>query len=177
MLSIRRREAGFMLWEMMLVAMVILLFSAQAIPRGFKIYRQMVVEYEAEELLADIRHCQALNRLVRDRGWKYGAQKPEEKFARLDLLQDGSRLTGGNRYIMHYHVYYPGVQIEKINKQGDFPHEHNNTQISFEVNGWTHLETDMGLMTLLVYFKGYPREGRRIIISKGGRIRMERGGS
>ncbi|SDP48888.1 pilus assembly FimT family protein [Selenomonas ruminantium] len=175
--SIKGKEAGFVLWGVMLAMMAVLIFSTQAIPRGLKLYRQMVVEYEAERLLADIRHCQNLNRLLAEDVWKYGAKRPEEKFVWLDLLSEGNTLAAGNRYILSHRRYYPGVHVGKITKQGNLPIEDKKTQISFEVNGRTLWEQDMGPMTLLVYYEGYPREGRRIIISKGGRIRMERGGS
>ena len=174
-MSLREKEAGFILWEVILVMAVVMIFSTQVIPRVCKLYRQMVVEYEAERLLADIRHCQTLDRLLAVDAWHYGAKRPESKWAQLNLYGESDLLSAGNRYILSQHHYYPGVHVEKLTQQGLLPIEFQKTQISFEVDGRTRQERDMGLMTLLVYFEGYPQEGRRIMISKGGRIRMERG--
>lgn len=175
MLAMKEREEGFALLEVMLAVMLVLIFSTQVIPRGSKLYRQMVVEYESEHLLAEIRHCQSLSRLIEDNAWWYGARNQEKKNPRIDLFLGHSRLSAGDSIILEQHVFFPGVRIGKIDKQGFPSHEHNNIQISFEINGMTSLEKDKGLMTLLIYIDGYPQEGRKLMISKGGRVRMERG--
>ena len=175
MLSVREREAGFVLWELMLVVIAVLLFSTQAVPRGFRLYRQMAVEYEAEHLLADIRHCQSLSRLLAGDARQYGAKKAYQKFTRMDIYPEYKTISAGESIILDVNRFFPGVHIERVNKLGELPLGDTTIQIAFLANGMTRLEKDMGLVTVLVYFQGYPQEGRWIMVSSGGRIRMERG--
>jgi Tfp pilus assembly protein FimT len=75
----------------------------------------------------------------------------------------------GNMRTLERHAYLAGVKAVK---------EDNTTyatraDIAFSQEGTPRSVESM--MTILIYYQGYEQEGRRIMISKGGRIRMERG--
>ena len=48
----------------------------------------------------------------------------------------------------------------------------DSIRLYFNANGRPGIT---GMMTLCIYYQGYPAEGKKIMISEGGRIRMERG--
>ena len=162
-------QQGLLLWELTLVIMIMAVLAALAFPGVFKFYRQAAVEYEAEHLLADIRRCQSLSRASGSSAWKYGADSSADTFVHLVLEKGRYTTMAGNLRTLERHAYLAGVKAVK---------ENNTTyatraDIAFSQEGTPRSVESM--MTILIYYQGYEQEGRRIMISKGGRIRMERG--
>lgn len=169
----REKQAGFVLGEVMLLSVLLLVFASQALPGMFKLYRQLAVEYEAERFLSEIRRCQTLSRVTADSAWGYGAGEAGRKYVRLNMYEDGNTISAGGRYILDHSTYLPGVRVAKItDKEASVPYE-GRMEIAFISNGVPKVAD--GMMTLLIFFRGYPQEGRKIMISMGGRIRMGRG--
>ncbi|SHK93320.1 Tfp pilus assembly protein FimT [Selenomonas ruminantium] len=169
---VREKQKGFIMLELLLFLALILLFSAQALPAMFKFYRQVAVEFEAEYLLTDIRRCQSLSRTIAEPAWGYGAKDLRRRYARLDLFPGGNRITAGGAYIIERHLYLPGIQVAKLDEQQDYIAGDDKIQVGFRADGSPQLTE--GMITLLIFFGGYEQEGCRIMVSKGGRIRMER---
>lgn len=165
------RQRGAILLELMLFILLVMLFALQALPAMFKFYRQLAVEYEAEHLLSDIRYCQNLSRLIAEPAWGYGAKDIRQKYGVLRLFAGGNELTAGGSYTIGGHRYLPGVLVKKMDVN-NIPCD-DEMQIGFAAAGKPTFTE--GLITVLIYFDGYQQEGRRIMVSKGGRIRMERG--
>ena len=171
MVSGRLRQQGSMLGEVLLLLMVLLILGTQAGPALFKIYRQAAVEYEAEHLLADMRRCQSLSRVTGSSAWNYGAQSSADNYVHLLLSPDKSILLAGNTKIIASHVYWAGIRTVKVDDKSYT----TKVDIAFAPEGTPRSVEAM--MTILIYYQGYEQEGRRIMLSKGGRIRMERGRS
>ncbi len=171
--GVRERAAGFAIGEVLLAAALVLVFATQALPGMFRLYRQLAVEYETERFLSEIRHCQSLARVTADYAWGYGAEEPGHKYVRLNMYEGGNTISAGSRYVLESSTYLPGVRITKITeKEMSVPFE-GKSEIAFISNGMPKVAD--GMMTLLIFFRGYPQEGRKIMISMGGRIRMGRG--
>ncbi len=169
---VNERQQGTVMLELLLCITLVMLFALQALPAMYKFYRQLAVEYEAEHLLADIRHCQSLSRLIAEPAWGYGAKDLKRKYATLEFFPGGNQLTTGGSKVIGRNTYLPGVLVKKLNANNKICDE--TVKIGFKANGRPKFTE--GMITVLIYFAGYEQEGRRIMVSKGGRIRMERGG-
>lgn len=160
---------GFLLWELTLVIMIMAVLAALAFPGVFKFYRQAAVEYEAEHLLADIRRCQSLSRVSGSSAWNYGADTSADTFVHVLLEKGKYTVLAGNMKIIDSHAYLAGIKAVKEDKKSYY----TKADIAFSQEGTPRSVESM--MTIFIYYQGYEQEGRRIMISKGGRIRMERG--
>lgn len=166
----RERQAGFMLLEVLLLLPVLVIISAHALPQSARFYRQIVVEYEAEQLLSAIRYCQNISRITVENAWGYGAKEPIKRAVYLKLLTERNEIYAGGRDVIARHNYLPGVNVVKVYQEKGVSHYETPVKLDFSANG-RPLTTGM---TILIYYQGYPMEGQKIMISKGGRIRMER---
>lgn len=169
---VKERQAGAMLWEILLILALLAIISVHAVPQAAKFYRQAVVEYEAEQLLSTIRYCQNMSRITADSAWGYGAKSPTKRYVSLQLAAKGNQLLAGDRDIIASHTYLPGVNVAKVYQEQGENHYDASIKLSFTANGRPGLS---GMMTIFIYYQGYPAEGQKIMISKGGRIRLERG--
>ena len=167
----RVRQAGFMQLEILLLLAMFVLISVHALPQAAKFYRQIVVEYEAEQLLSSIRYCQNISRITAENAWGYGAKKPIKRSVYLKLMAEHSEVFAGGRDIIATHDYLPGVNVVKVYQEKGVTRYETPVKLDFSANG-RPLTT--GMMTLLIYYQGHPVDGQKIMISKGGRIRMER---
>ncbi|MCR5757671.1 MAG: hypothetical protein K6F95_07170 [Selenomonas sp.] len=173
-MGLRNRQAGAALGEVLLLLLVMLIFIAQAVPTACKFYRQAAVEYEAEQLLAAIRYCQNMSRVTAESAWGYGAKEAGRHYVFLQLFPEYQQIVGGSRDIISCHRYLPGIQAVKIHREQGKNIYDSTAELIFSANGKPKSVSYM--MTILIYYQGYPQEGQRIMVSKGGRIRMERGG-
>lgn len=164
-----RGQQGGMLVEVMLVVLVVTVLAAAAFPGVCKVYRQAAVEYEAEHLLADIRRCQSLSRVTGSSAWNYGADTSADTFVHVLLEKGKYTMLAGNMKIIDSHAYLAGIKAVKEDKKSYY----TKADIAFSQEGTPRSVESM--MTIFIYYQGYEQEGRRIMISKGGRIRMERG--
>ena len=161
-------QRGSIMLEIMLLLMVLIILASQALPAAFKFYRQAAVEYEAEKLLADIRYCQNMSRLTADSAWNYGAKDAGDHAVYLSLRSGYNYLFAGRGDVIARHDYLPGINSSKERDDGSLGS--SEYKLIFEADG-----KPKELVTVLIYYAGYPQEGREIMVSKGGRIRMERG--
>lgn len=167
------KQAGGMLLEIMLTLTLLLLMSTMAVPQAAKLYRQVVVEYEAEQLLSAIRYCQNRSRVTAESAWNYGAKLPNRHYVFLKFFPDHNQIMSGTRDVIESHTYLYGVNVAKIYQEKGKTQYDDSVELVFNANGKPKAGD---MMTLLIYYQGYPQDGQRIMVSKGGRIRMERGG-
>jgi len=163
-----------MLLEIALLLLAVSVLAVWTGPQACKFYRQAVVEYEAEQLLSRIRYCQNMNRVTAESAWGYGAKEASRHYVRLMLFPAYNQLVAGGRDIISSHHYLSGVKAMKIHQEQGRTVYDNLTELAFQANGKPKSVSNM--MTILIYYQGYPQDGQRIMVSKGGRIRMERGG-
>lgn len=170
---IKERQAGGMVLEVILALTLLMLVSAHALPLACKFYRQAAVEYEAEQLLAAIRYCQQMSRTTADSAWGYGAMNATKRSVFLQLAPQGNQIFAGERDIVVSNHYLPGVKAVKIYQDKGADCYDDHVVLAFNADGRPKSISNM--MTILIYYQGYPLEGQKIMVSKGGRIRMERG--
>ena len=166
-----RKMGGFVLWELAVVLAIVACLAAVAVPSLLKFYREMALEYESECLLADLRRTQSLSRMVADKAWGYGQQEPIEQKAsiRVEETYYVFRVKSYEGETKRVHHYLPFVHV----RRKDEPAGSGNRTISFLQNGGLD---DIGrqMMTLVLYCDGWEKEGRKIMISRAGRIRIKR---
>lgn len=167
------KQAGSMVLEVMLALALLLVLVSQAVPQACKFYRQAAVEYEAEQLLSAIRYCQNLSRVTAESAWGYGAQEARRHYVYIKLFPDYHQIGSGGRDIIDSHYYLPGVKAVKIHQEQGKTFFDPDVDLIFKANGQPK---SGNMMTILIYYEGHLRDGQRIMVSKGGRIRMERGG-
>lgn len=170
----RERQAGFMLGEVLLILALLTIIGAHAVPQAARFFRQMAVEYEAEKLLSSIRYCQNLSRTTADNAWGYGAKNPNKRDVYLQLSAEGNQIFAGDGDIIFSHNYLPGVNVVKVCQEQGKTYYDAMGDLAFNANGQPK-SLGKNMMTILIYYQGYPAEGQKIMVSKGGRIRMERG--
>ena len=167
----KNRQAGFVLIEVVLMVILIACLCGTAIPAAMQFYREMAIEYEAEHLLSDIRRTQALSRMLVERTYGYGGTDNRQQEVEIELGSTGYTMlvtsgSGGDRVI---HTYLPLVKVSRqSNGEGAA-----TGLIAFKSNGELK-NVGTGMMTLLVVCEGWPQEGRKIMISRAGRVRIER---
>ncbi|TYZ27626.1 hypothetical protein FZ041_10885 [Selenomonas caprae] len=164
-------NAGFVLGELAVVLAIVACLAAVAAPSLLKFYRETALEYESECLLADLRRTQSLSRMVADKAWLYGQQEPMEQKAsiRVEETYYVFRVKSHAGETARVHHYLPFVHV----RRNDQPAGSGNRTISFLQNGGLD---DIGrqMMTLVLYCEGWENEGRKIMISRAGRIRIKR---
>ena len=170
---IEDKQAGTMLLEVILLIALLMILAARAVPEACKFYRQAAVEYEAEQLLSSIRYCQNMSRMTEESAWGYGAKESRRHYVFIKLFPDYNQIAGSGRDIIGSHHYLPGVKAVKIHQEQGQTIFDAPVELFFRANGQPKTGD---MMTILIYYQGYPQDGQRIMVSKGGRIRMERGG-
>ena len=164
-------QAGFSLLEILLAVVLLVVISAVAVPSLLSFYRQYAVEYETEYLLADIRRAQSISRTAAPAAKKYGAHSQDGQGASILVDRDSYlfEISYGDDAVHSRHHYLPLVHVIQNGQlsQDDF--------IVFDDNGSPRNVGSM--MTLQIFCEGHLAERRQIMISRGGRIRIERGDS
>lgn len=162
-----KNDRGFMLLEIIIVAVVLLLISATALPKVVVFYRQAAIEYETEQLLTTLRRAQSISRTTAEDAGTFGV--------RTNRLQEGLVRLNGTNYILNTgksstwsgikHYLLPFI---RANKHGSPSGE---TTVMFNENGGLK---NTSPLTIDIYATGFSG-GRQIIIDQAGRIRLERG--
>ena len=167
----KERQAGIALVEVLLLAAVIACLSMLAIPSIMRFYREAAIEYETEHLLADLRRTQSLNRLIEGANHGFYNRDGVVKQAVIEVRKNEYcvTVTSSHEETNMSHRYLPLVKVSK---------EWNGTSIdsgpiAFKANGELK-NVGLGMMTLIITCEGWEQEGRKIMISRAGRIRMER---
>ena len=157
---------GMALLNVLLALSVAAVLLSAALPRALSLYARAAVEYEAVQLVGELRRIQALSRttamplyMFQDRrGWE-----------RVPLL----RFEGGT-YVLHrpfgedayVHRPLPLVRFEE-----DALHP---WRVVFRRNGELS-RTLSHNMTILVYVSGHRESALRVVIDGAARIRLQRG--
>ena len=171
-MELKEYQSGALLLDVLLALALLMILSIHAVPQAAKFYRQAAVEYEAEQLLSSIRYCQNMSRITAESAWGYGAREPAVRHIYLQLFTNGNQTLAGKGDIIAQHYYLPGVKVAKVYQEQGKNYYDDSIRLYFNANGRPGLT---GMMTLCIYCQGYPAEGKKIMISEGGRIRMERG--
>ena len=154
------------LLNVLLALSVVAVLLSAALPRALSLYARAAVEYEAVQLVGELRRIQALSRttamplyMFQDRrGWE-----------RVPLL----RFEGGT-YVLHrpfgedayVHRPLPLVHFEQMTLKP--------TRVVFRRNGELS-RTLSHNMTILVYVSGHRESALRVVIDGAARIRLQRG--
>ena len=102
-MQLKGQQSGALLLDVLLVLALLMILSTHAVPQAAKFYRQAVVEYEAEQLLATLRYCQNTSRITADSAWGYGANEPIKRYIYLQLFTNGHQLLAGEWDIIANH--------------------------------------------------------------------------
>ncbi|SFT52443.1 Tfp pilus assembly protein FimT [Selenomonas sp. GACV-9] len=164
-------EQGFALLETVVAVAAAACLAAAIAPGILKFYRETALEYESECLLADLRRTQSLSRMVAEQGWMYGQEEPNEQKAQIHV--EGTyyafRVKSQAGIVENVHHYLPLIHVKRKDKS----ESSGSGIIAFRQNGSLEdIGTDM--MTLVMYCDGWEDEGRKIMISRAGRMRMKR---
>lgn len=160
---------GFALLEWVILAAVIACMAAVVLPCAVSFYREAALEYETQHLLADIRRAQSYSRMVVESAWGYGSDTSYKQLVQINIRPDEYTFSiesgNGSEFLTHHYLPLVHVRRKDLSMGG---------KISFDKNGGlTNKGTQM--MTLVIYCEGQEEKKRRIMISKAGRIRLERG--
>lgn len=164
----RPSEQGFMAVEAIFACLVVMLFASVAIPRAAAFYREAVLEYELQSLLSDIRYMRELSRSTEARpaevGWDYNGER--ERRAGMYFQHEGYVLIAGS-HIFREHKYVSGIRMS-----GPMVSDSNTKQqlLMFGDDGVLSKPC-----TLYLFWSEQQSCGRRLILSAGGRCRVERG--
>ncbi|SDG45247.1 Tfp pilus assembly protein FimT [Selenomonas sp. WCT3] len=166
-----KQQAGFVLMEVLMLMAIMALLGLVAIPSAMQFYREAAIEYETEHLLSDLRRTQSLNRLIEGANHGFYVRDGVVKKAVMEIRSEDYCVTvsSSQEETSMSHHYLPLVRVSR---------QWNGTNvdsgpITFKDNGELK-NVGLGMMTLLICCEGWPQEGRKIMISKAGRIRVER---
>ena len=153
---------GQSLLTLLVLAAALALLAASAVPAGQHMYREAVIEREAETLLANLRYLQTLdgqyNSHLTEAAW------PTHPLPYLDMGQDSYILyVQGGRQALLTHRAPPGVRYQVL--RNDSHLELGTERIQFHPSGraW-----EIGLIFRITY--GSQR--RNVIITSDGRCRV-----
>ena len=167
----KKQQAGLALIEVLILMAIIAILGLVAVPQAMQFYREAAIEYETEHLLVDLRRTQSLNRLIEGANHGLYVRDGVVKKAVIEVRKEDYcvTVTSSEAETTMSHRYLPLVRVSR---------QWNGTNvdsgpIAFKDNGELK-NVGLGMMTLLICCEGWPQEGRKIMISKAGRIRMER---
>ena len=161
-------QRGFSLIEIVLAVALLVVISSAAVPLLLRFYQQAAVEYETEHLLADIRKAQSMSRTSAPALGMDHSGSDDRQGASLLIDRESYlvRVGNGQTDIKTRHYYLPSVRVAKEGQTSA------DGFIFFKDNGG--LRDSGSMMTLVVFCEGHMGEGRRIMISRAGGIRIDR---
>ncbi|WP_270400287.1 type II secretion system protein [Mitsuokella multacida] len=162
------REQGSLLVEVIVACAVLAILAMAALPRGLLLYREAALEYEVQCLLSDIRYMREISRTTEQ--WpesmkQNGKQRPpQRRQARMQFRRTGYTMLAGG--VTHKrHDFLPGMELT-----GGFA--------TGAIDGPILTFGDDGLLktpcTMVLSWADSPKSLRKIILSAGGRCRVER---
>lgn len=162
------REQGSLLIEVIIACAAIMVLAATALPNGLALYREAALEYEVQCLLSDIRYVREVSRTTerwpRSMEQSTVYQLPLDRQAQMRFRQGGYTMLAGMK-VCSSHDFLPGIALKGrfVTGRGDGP------PLTFGNDGL--LTTPC---TMLLYVEDHPQFVRKIILSAGGRCRVER---
>ncbi len=147
---------------------VLAVFAMVALPNGLAIYREAAVEYEVQCLLSDIRYMREVSRTTerwpKSMERRDAYQLPLRRQAQMRFRRGGYTMLAGSA-VHSSHDFLPGIVIT-----GRFAtSSRDGIALTFGDDGL--LATPC---TMLIYMEGHPQSARKLILSAGGRCRVER---
>lgn len=162
------REQGSLLLEVIIACAVLMVLAMAALPNGLALYREAALEYEAQCLLSDIRYMREVSRTTeswpRHMEKKAVYQLPPRRQAQMRFRHGGYTMLAGSA-VQRRHDFLPGIVLTGRFATG----KTDGTALTFGDDGL--LATPC---TMLLYMEGHPQAARKIILSAGGRCRIER---
>ena len=154
------------LLNVLLALSVAAVLLSAALPRALSLYARAAVEYEAVQLVGELRRIQALSRTTAMPLYMFQDRRGWERVPRLRFEDGGYVLNRPFGETLHIHHPLPLVRFEQMTLK--------NTRVVFHRNGelsetWSHN------MTILVYAEGYKEDALRVVIDRAARIRLQRG--
>ena len=176
-----REAGGYLLLEIMFVSALLALSALVVLPNAARLYRSVLLEYEAERFFSELRYLQRLSRTTMGRveaGQAVGTRGTPALFlndggssyAIVSIGDSVSGITYRKTYELH-----PDIAI-RWERARSSPY---NATVRFDENGRVSYAKNAvrggaAGYTFVVYHKRYPSEAIRIIIDPAGRIRMAR---
>lgn len=162
------REQGSLFIEVIVACAVLVIFAMTALSNGLALYREAALEYEVQRLLSDIRYMREISRTTES--WprymevKEAYQLPMRRQAKMQFRHGGYTMLAGS-VIRGSHDFLPGIVLT-----GRFA--------TSSRDGMALTFGDDGLLatpcTMLLYMEGHPQSARKLILSAGGRCRVQR---
>ncbi|WP_302296429.1 pilus assembly FimT family protein [Mitsuokella multacida] len=162
------REQGSLLIELIIACAVLVILSMAALPRGLTLYREAALEYEVQHLLGDIRYMRGISRTTQI--WpqsmkrKADQQLPPWRQAQMQFRRTGYTMRAGNVTHRRYD-FLPGIELKGRFVTGSL----DGPALTFGNDGL--LTTPC---TMVLFWTDAPQSGRKLILSAGGRCRVER---
>ena len=162
------KEHGSLLIEVIIACAVLAVFAMVALPNGLAIYREAAVEYEVQCLLSDSRYMREVSRTTerwpKSMERRDAYQLPLRRQAQMRFRRGGYTMLAGSA-VHSSHDFLPGIVIT-----GRFAtSSRDGIALTFGDDGL--LATPC---TMLIYMEGHPQSARKLILSAGGRCRVER---
>lgn len=162
------KEQGSLLLEVIVACAVLAVLSMAALPRALAIYREAALEYEMQCLLSDIRYVREVSRTTqvwpKSMKGKAEQQLPSWRQAQMRFRRTGYTMLAGSAR-QGSHDFLPGIELKGRFVTGDL----DGPALAFGDEGIL-----MTPCTMVLFWTEAPQSLRRIILSAGGRVRVER---
>ena len=158
----RSREAGFSLLETVIVAAIVAVVAAFAIPCGQSMLATALLDHEAQILASDLRFLQSISRTATcdSRGMNIPAEPGLGSGPKMQINAKGYSIKAGDSTLLREHEVPPEIRIVTRNMES----------VSFGVNG-NPMAAKMG--SVFLYWKGNVNWKRRVVLDSVGRIRVD----
>ena len=160
------REQGSLLVEVIVACAVLAILAMAALPRGLLLYREAALEYEVQCLLSDIRYMREISRT--NNGLESMKQKPKQQLpqrrqARMQFRRTGyTMLAGGGPANA---IFCRASSSRRLRDGGSM----DGPALAFGDDGIFKTPC-----TMVLFWTDSPQSLRKIILSAGGRARVER---
>ena len=154
-----------MLLHVLLVASIMAVLAAAALPRVRTLYVRAAVEYEAVHLIGELRRIQAVSRTTAMPLYMLGGTAAGSREPQL-YVRNGSYEIAPHGGAGHVHRMLPLVRVTQVTAGGK--------PMAFDRNGG--IGQGSNNMTIRIEAEGYARDALNVIIDSAARIRLQRGG-
>ena len=159
---------GMALINVLIALSIISTVLAVGVPVALSFYARGATEYEAMHLVGELRRVQALSRTTAMPLYVLEGRPSWERVPRLRIRADGYVLRRPFGDDVRVHRPLPLVRFEQETLK--------NTVVEFNRNGAIADHWKSHNMTIRIYVPGYEEDDVRVVIDRGARIRLQRGG-